>query len=113
MARDARAMVLATDAGLIHSGDQRRSGDAADRPRHESAGEPQPRACEFIDVGGADGVLAVAGKMSRHIFDDDPDDVRSTLLSEKNLEAIFLRRIDLFIDQIRLNAVPPFLELGS
>jgi len=114
-------MVLESEGGLVVAGDQSRARDAADRSRDKGAVELDASFGERIDVWGGDRLLAVTSEVCRHVFDDHPEDIWTSLrgqvgrgvwelLSIASFEGIFCDRDGLFVDQIGLNRVPPVFE---
>ena len=79
----AAAMMMRPDARLIHPRDHRRPAARTHRRRHKSTGEARPAVSEGIDVGRGDESLTVAGKIRRHVVNDEPEDVRTILCRDR------------------------------
>ncbi len=69
------SMMVGSDGGLVTAGDEGRPTRGADRSGDKCLRKSNPALSESIDMGGLDELLTVAGKVCRHIVDDDPNDV--------------------------------------
>lgn len=78
------AVVMRPDRGLVAARDHRRAAARADRRSHEGAGELRPFPREPVDVRGLDQALTVAGKIRRHVIDDDPEQVRARVRRDQD-----------------------------
>ena len=80
MARNSGSMILSTYAGLISAGDQCGSTDAADRSRHEGTRKASSPAGQLVHIRSLNCRFAVTRIVSRHIFNDHPDNIGPLLL---------------------------------
>jgi hypothetical protein len=71
----AAPVVVGTNGGLVHAGNQGRTTGGTDRRSHIRTPEQCPLPRKTIHVRRGNGPLAVTGKVRRHIINHKPEDI--------------------------------------
>ena len=71
------AVMVDTDAGLVHTRHKSGTSSRADRRGHKRVGVEGPFTRQLVEVGGLDERVAITGQVRRRVFGDQPKNVRA------------------------------------